>query len=119
MKTNGEGVALIRRYAGELELAPAEFAVENTVTVPLNENEFSALVSLVSDIGGAVFKKSGLLFKLNSRDYYGAAMDFRKWNKSEVEGKVREVKVKTCRRLEEAVLFTKRVENEDEEDELG
>ncbi len=50
--------------------------VEKLVTVPLNQNQFDALVSLEFNIGYDNFSKSTLLRLLNSRDYNGAAKRF-------------------------------------------
>lgn len=87
-------------------LAEAELAVERNVSVALNENEFSALVCLVFNIGRGNFRKSSLLRLLNEGDYNAAAEEFKKWNRQ--AGKV--VKGLTRRRAAEALLFTKRVE---------
>lgn len=90
------------------DLALAELAVERRVVVPLNENEFSALVSLVYNIGGGAFRKSTLLYFLNKKDYTGAAFEFKKWNKQDGTA----LNGLTTRRAEEALLFTKRIEDE-------
>lgn len=63
-------------------LAPREFAVNQSVRVPLTQNQFDALVSFVYNVGVAAFKGSTLLRKLNNRDYAGAADEFLRWNKS-------------------------------------
>jgi lysozyme len=49
------------------------------VRVPLTENQYSAVVSLVYNIGGTNFRTSTLLRKLNKGDYDGAANEFRRW----------------------------------------
>ena len=50
--------------------------VEKLVTVPLNQNQFDALVSLEFNIGYGNFSKSTILRLLNSKDYKGAARHF-------------------------------------------
>jgi lysozyme len=55
--------------------------------VPLTQNQFDALVSLVFNIGGGAFRKSTLLKKLNAGDIQGAADQFLVWNKGTVNGK--------------------------------
>lgn len=90
------------------DLKDAEAALQN-VTVPLNENEFAALISFIFNFGETKFKTSTLLRKLNAKDYTGAALEFKKWNRS--AGKVEEGLIR--RRRAEALLFTKRVEVED------
>jgi lysozyme len=51
----------------------AENAVNSLVAVPLNQNQFDALVSLVFNWGSGNFANSQLLQKLNAGDYQGAA----------------------------------------------
>lgn len=64
------------------DLALFENAVNNAVKVPLNQNEFDALVSLAFNIGGGAFAKSTLVRKLNAGDRQGAANQFSVWNKA-------------------------------------
>ncbi len=54
-------------------------AVNNAVTVPLNQNQFDALVSLAYNIGTGAFSKSTLVKKLNANDYRSAADQFDVW----------------------------------------
>ena len=58
-----------------------ENTVNTSVTVPLSQNKYDALVSLSYNIGSGAFKNSTLLNKLNSGDYKGAAEQFLVWNK--------------------------------------
>lgn len=80
-----------------------EKAVTDYVKVPLNQNQFDALVSFSFNCGSGALKTSTLLKKLNSCDYNGAANEFLKWNKS--NGKVLNGLVR--RRQEEKELFLK------------
>lgn len=50
--------------------------VEKLVTVPLNQNQFDALVSFEFNIGYGNFSQSTLLRLLNSKNYKGAAKRF-------------------------------------------
>lgn len=77
--------------------------VSNLVKVPLNSNQFSALVSFAFNAGTGNLKTSTLLKKLNQLDYKGAADELLKWTKSkgqELPGLVR-------RRKAERELFLK------------
>jgi len=56
-----------------------ERAVNSSVTVPLKQNQFDALVSLTYNIGAGAFKNSTLLKKLNLGDYQEAANQFDVW----------------------------------------
>lgn len=76
-------------------------AVQNGVTVPLSQDQFDALVSLVYNIGARAFANSTLLRKLNAGDYAGAAAQFDVWNKS--SGSVNQSLV--ARRASERALF--------------
>lgn len=61
------------------DLAECEEIVGRLVTVPLTENQFSALVSFVYNLGGTALKRSTLLKKLNAGDYVGAAEQLGRW----------------------------------------
>lgn len=63
------------------QLFQTEQCVINSVSVPLNQNQFDALVSFVYNIGCGAFKKSTLLKLLNYSSYQGAANQLLAWNK--------------------------------------
>ena len=63
------------------DLKKFESAVNSAVTVPINQNQFDALVSLTYNIGTGAFKESTLLKKLNAGDCRGASAQFAVWNK--------------------------------------
>lgn len=83
----------------DIELAEA--AVKRHVEVELTANQFSALVSLVYNIGPTQFKKSTLLRKINAGDFEGSAQEIVRWTK--VNG--RELDGLVNRRYSEHVLF--------------
>lgn len=83
------------------DVRDAEECVTGAVTVPLQQEEFDALVSLVFNIGCGAFRKSTLLRKLNDADYDGAALEFRRWDKQ--AGQV--LAGLARRRMAEAKLF--------------
>jgi len=80
-----------------------EDVVNNSVKVPLSQNQFDALVSFVYNVGDGAFKNSTLLRLLNTGDYSGASKEFLKWNKQ--AGKV--LRGLTVRRELEKQLFAK------------
>lgn len=61
------------------DLKSFEQTVNNTVKVPLNQNQFDALVSLAYNIGTNAFSKSTLVKKLNANNIRGAADQFNVW----------------------------------------
>ena len=85
------------------DLKKFESAVNTAVVVPINQNQFDALVSLTYNIGIKAFKNSTLLKKLNVGDIRGAAAQFDVWNKG--GGKVMQGLVN--RRAVERKLFEK------------
>ncbi|MDC4976641.1 lysozyme [Acinetobacter baumannii] len=86
------------------DLAKFEKTVNESVTVPLTQNQFDALVSLTYNIGSGAFKGSTLLKELNKGDYQGAAEQFLAWKKA--KGKVLPGLVR--RREAERALFLKK-----------
>ena len=82
-------------------LTVVEHGICADVKVTLSDNQFSALVSLVYNIGLGAFSNSTLLRDLNSNDLSGAAAQFLVWNK--VQGLVSEGLVR--RRAAEQALF--------------
>jgi lysozyme len=53
--------------------------VSRMVRVPLNQNQFDALVSFVYNVGAGAFGNSTLLRLLNEGEYEGAAGQFGRW----------------------------------------
>ena len=82
--TNGvtEGMTCTPEQAEEWfqqDMAWAQSAVLSAVNVPLNQNQFDALVSFTENEGAAAFDRSTLLRLLNEGNYSGAASQFSNW----------------------------------------
>jgi len=75
--------------------------VNNMVTVPINQNQYDALVDFAYNCGVGNLKTSTLMRKLNAGDKAGAADEFLRWNKG--GGKV--LAGLTKRREAERALF--------------
>jgi len=61
------------------DLGVAEAAVDTSVTVPLSQNQFNALVSFAFNVGQGAFAQSRLLRQLNAGDYTGVPEQLRRW----------------------------------------
>lgn len=100
----GPGDVITRAQAESLlkkDLLRFENAVRSLVKVPVNSNQFSALVSFTYNVGSGALAQSTLLALLNQRNYQGAANQFPRWvngGGSPLPGLVR-------RRNEERALF--------------
>ncbi|BAY85654.1 putative lysozyme [Calothrix parasitica NIES-267] len=79
----------------------AESTVNKLVKVPLNQNQFDALVSFVFNIGETQFASSTLLSKLNQRDYDSVPSELNRW----VHGSGKKLPGLINRRRDEGNLF--------------
>lgn len=83
-KPVGPGMVITEKEAEDLfrqRLPEFENAVRASVKVPLTQNQYDVLVSLAYNIGGNGLKNSGLIKRLNSGDYQGAADALLEYNK--------------------------------------
>ncbi|MFB9156477.1 lysozyme [Chromobacterium violaceum] len=79
------GLAITQQQADQLlaaDLEKFETGVRKAVIVPLNANQFSALVSFSYNLGLGNLRSSTLLRLLNKGDYDGAAAQFPRWNRA-------------------------------------
>ena len=93
--------ALAHAWLRDHSIKTYEDAVTQAVKVPLNQNQFDALVSFAYNVGVGALKQSTTLRKLNAGDYAGAADALTMWTKC--NGKVLAGLVR--RRKEERALF--------------
>ena len=82
----------------------AEYIATKT-SVPLNENQYSALCSFIYNLGRGSFAKSTLLKRLNTGNYQAAADELLRWDKARVNGKLQPVAGLSRRRRAERELF--------------
>lgn len=92
-----QALALLRK-----DIAVAELVVKRHVHVPLSVSQFSALVSLVYNIGEYQFRTSTLVKVINQQNYLQAAEEIRRWERA--GGKV--LRGLSKRRYAEYLLFT-------------
>jgi lysozyme len=98
--TQAEADTLLRH-----DLDKFEDGVMNLVKVPINQNQFDALVSFSFNLGLGNLGNSTLLKYVNAKNFTAAAKEFAKWNKA--GGEVLDGLTK--RRAAEAALFSKPV----------
>lgn len=102
------GMKITREQAEQFlieDLAWVERAIAKYVQVPLNQNQYDALVSFIYNVGAGAFLRSTLLKKLNEGDYKEVPRQLMRWNKQ--KGKV--LAGLTKRRKEESLLWKGRL----------
>ena len=83
------------------DLSVFENTVTNAVSVPINDNQYSSLVSFAFNVGGNAFRKSTLLKELNNENYDKIPSELLRWIYT--NGKV--VKGLKARRLIESAIW--------------
>ena len=79
------GLVITQTQADQLladDLARFESGVSGLALVPLNANQFSALVSFSYNLGLGNLRQSTLLRELNGGDYTAAANQFPRWDRA-------------------------------------
>jgi lysozyme len=105
-----EGMRITEKEADRLlaeDLDIAVRAIRRLVKQPMTDNQFSAYVSLVHNIGVSAFEGSTTLRLFNRGDIAGAADAILLWNKLTINGKKKVSKGQTTRRRKEKALFLK------------
>jgi lysozyme len=77
-----EGLTITKAQAEEYlanDVVQFEDIIKVLVRIPLNQNQFDALVSFTYNLGGSALESSTLLRKLNRKEYTLAANEFLKW----------------------------------------
>lgn len=88
------------------DLESREDAVERLIAVPLTQNRFDALVSLIFNIGVTRFQNATVRKRINAGDSDAAIAEAWAWfNKATVGGQLRRVEGLARRRAEEIALF--------------
>lgn len=81
VKLSDKPITVERAYVIMNARLASEFVpgVTRYVQVPINQNQFDALVSFAYNLGVGQLRNSTLLRKLNMKNYAGAAQEFDKW----------------------------------------
>lgn len=87
------------------DIATAKRAVNSMVKVPINDNQYAALVSLVFNIGVASFANSTVLKMLNAGNAKGAADAMLMWKKITKDGVKQDSPALLARRERERKIF--------------
>lgn len=106
--TAREGMTITADEADRLledDVKDAEEAVRRLVAARINENEFSALVSLAYNMGPASFARTEALRRLNAGDRKGAADAFRYLVAADINGERVILDALVRRRKAERALF--------------
>jgi len=90
-----------------LDLRATENGLKRILTVPVNENEFSAMVSLAYNLGIGGFQKTVVFERINAGDRRGAADGFLQHDRVRIDGELQSVPHLTERRTKERALFLK------------
>jgi len=93
------------------EAKKCEDAIKQYITVPLNQNQFDALVSWSFNCGTGVLKTSTLTKVLNAGDYNQVPDRLLDWTKGSVNGVKQVVPGLKNRRISEGQLWSKPVAN--------
>lgn len=72
--TREEAEAILRE-----DLKVAAYSVLRYTKVPLNDNQYAALISFVFNLGPGAYQRSTLRSRLNRGEYHGASEEFLKW----------------------------------------
>ncbi|HJU09600.1 MAG TPA: lysozyme [Candidatus Binataceae bacterium] len=109
IKGVGPGMTITQAQADQAladDLAGAENVVESATNgVATTDDQFGAMVSLCFNIGSANFRTSSVLRQHRLGNRAAAADAFLLWNKSHVDGELREVAGLTARREAERRLY--------------
>lgn len=98
--TKAQGEEILLR-----DLAKYEKSVKDAVTVPLNDNQYSALVSFCFNVGPGNLRRSSVLKAVNAGDFDSVPRRLMLWNKGRINGKLTVLRGLTRRRGFEGEIF--------------
>jgi lysozyme len=87
------------------QLKTIQQELDQAITVNLSDHQLGALASLSFNVGVNFVENSTLIRKINAGDHHGAADEFLRWDKANVEGRLVQLPGLTRRRQAERQLF--------------
>lgn len=111
-----DGVSITKEQALELlakDVVKCESAISKNIKVPLNQNQFDALVSFGFNCGTGVYATSSACKELNGGKYDKVPELLLLWSKAKVNGVMQTVSGLYNRRKSEGELFVKPAEESD------
>jgi len=114
-----DGVFITKDRALEIlgsDLAKCEAAIKKFITVPLNQNQWDALIDFAFNCGTGVYTSSGACKALNAGQYDQVPTRLLDWDKAVVNGVKTANKGLYNRRKSEGELFMKSVDPSSEVD---
>jgi len=112
-----DGVEITREKALELlaqDVGLCEAAIKKSIKVPLNQNQFDALVSFGFNCGVGVYSTSTACKLLNEGKYDQVPNALLMWSKAKINGQMTTVQGLYNRRKSEGELFSKVVDEAQE-----
>lgn len=101
----GEKFVKVDEATGEIilkkDLRGAEGSVLRLINIPLDDDQFDALVSFAFNLGGGALQRSTLRIKVNREDHEDVPDEFRRW----VYSKGRKLPGLIRRRNDEAMMY--------------
>ena len=83
------------------DLQKFERAIKNLINIPLDQNQFDALISFTFNLGAGALQRSTLRQKINRGEHIQASQEFLKW----VYSSGRKVRGLIYRRIAESALY--------------
>lgn len=105
-----DGVSITKERALEIlaeDVKLCEDAIKKNIKVPLNQNQFDALVSFGFNCGVGVYSNSGVAAALNAGRYSDVPTQLLNWSKAKINGVLQVVQGLYNRRKSEGQLFMK------------
>ena len=112
-----DGVSITKEQALEIlakDVEHCEKSIYNNIQVPLNQNQFDALVSFGFNCGTGVYSSSGVASALKIADYEAVPSKLEPWSKARVNGTMQTVQGLLNRRKDEGRLFSEPVDPDEQ-----